>query len=394
MTMQRLIHLLSLFLFATFCADLEQPTKVQKQVIVGAERINAYLPTLRNKRVALTVNHTSMLGNQHLVDTLLAKGIQISKIFAPEHGFRGKADAGEKVDNQQDPQTKLPIISLYGKNKKPSKKQLANVDIVVFDIQDVGVRFYTYISTMHYLMEACASAKIPFMVLDRPNPNGFYVDGPVLDTALRSFVGMHPIPIVHGLTVAELAQMINGENWLSDNMQLDLCIIPCLNYTHSVRYSVPVKPSPNLPNDRAIYLYPSLCLFEGTNISVGRGTKKPFQIIGAPGYENYTFTFIPQSMPGAKHPKHKKKICFGKDLSGNNSYKYHFFLQELIDFYQKAPDREVFFNDFFEKLAGNRTLRKKIEQQLSEETIRESWLPRLANYKKIRKLYLLYEDFE
>ncbi|GAB4342947.1 MAG: DUF1343 domain-containing protein [Flammeovirgaceae bacterium] len=364
----------------------------QNALRTGAERIELYLDLLKNKRVALVVNQTSIVGNTHLVDTLLSLGVKIQKIFAPEHGFRGLADAGEKIDNAIDAKTKIPLVSLYGKNKKPTQEQLTDVDVLVFDIQDVGARFYTYISTMHYVMEACAENQKICLILDRPNPNGHYVDGMILELKHQSFVGMHPIPVVHGLTVGELAKMIVGEKWI--NQDIDLKVVSCENYTHSMPYSLPVRPSPNLPNDRAIALYPSLCFFEGTVVSVGRGTDSPFQVIGAPEYTDFSFSFTPQPSLGAKNPLYNGIKCFGKDLRENVFYENPFFLTELIIFYQKFPKKEIFFNDFFTKLAGTETLRKQIENGMSEKEIRQSWQEGLQKYKLMRKKYLLYPDFE
>ena len=370
-----------------------QSTTAEKKIITGAERLNLYLPLLMNKKVGLIVNHTSLVGNTHLVDTLLSLNIHVKKVFAPEHGFRGKADAGEKVNNEIDSKTGLPIISLYGSNKKPTKAQLADLDIVIFDIQDVGVRFYTYISTMHYAMEACAENKKQLLILDRPNPNGNYVDGPILEPEYSSFVGMHPIPLVHGLTIGELAQMINGEKWLDSGKVASIRVIPCENYTHKDQYSVPVKPSPNLPNDQAIKLYPSLGLFEGTIISMGRGTKFPFQVAGAPDNKYGEFTFTPRSIEGmAKNPPYENQVCYGVDLRKGSIQGLT--LKYLIDFYQKTPNKEKFFNNFFPKLAGNSILKEQIKSGLSEEQIKESWKPELNIYKAIRKKYILYEDFE
>lgn len=365
-----------------------------KEVVVGAARFSEYLPLLEGKRVALVVNQTSLVANVHLVDTLLAQKVNIVKIFAPEHGFRGLADAGQPIDNERDTTTGLPIISLYGARKKPLPEDLADVDVVVFDIQDVGARFYTYITTMHLLMEACAEQGKLFIVLDRPNPNGWYVDGPLLDSCFRSFVGMHPIPIVHGLTVGELARMINGQGWLAGGVTCPLTVIPCLEYDHSQHYSLPVRPSPNLPNDLAIALYPSLCLFEGTIVSVGRGTKVPFQVIGFPEYPHRWFSFIPCSMQGAKNPPYKGQICYGMDLRHINPKRVKFTLQPLLHMYRLAPKKDTFFTPFFDKLAGSDQLRKQIQAGMTEEEIRARWQQDLANYKAMRKKYLLYADFE
>lgn len=375
-------------------------TVLKHSVITGAERTALYLPILTNKRIGAVVNHTSLIGTAHLVDSLLGLGVKVQKIYAPEHGFRGLADAGEEVGDGQDQATGLPIISLYGDHQKPTKTDLAGIDLMVFDIQDVGARFYTYISTMSYLMEACAEENIPLVILDRPNPNGHYVDGPVLEKTYRSFVGLHEVPVVHGMTVGEYAQMVNGEGWLGGGMKCDLTVIPCLNYDHSTYYELPVKPSPNLPNMHAIYLYPSLCFFEGTNVSVGRGTDKQFQVYGAPGFPGGNFSFTPQPGEGAKNPPFEGKRCAGFDLSSLSieTLQTHksLNLNYLIDFYHSFPDKQGFFlkNLFFDKLAGNSTLRKQIMEGKSETEIRESWAAGLSIFKEKRKQYLLYKDFE
>ena len=366
----------------------------QSDIAVGASQFDNYLPLLKDKGVAMVVNQTSTVGDKHIVDLLLAKGVAIKKIFAPEHGFRGDADAGEKVNNTVDSKTGLPLLSLYGKDKKPSKENLEGVDVIIFDIQDVGVRFYTYISTMHYVMEACAEQGKELVIFDRPNPNGDYVDGFVLEQKFQSFIGMHPIPIVHGLTVGELAMMINEEGWLPNKAKCKLNVIKCKNYTHKSKYSLPVRPSPNLPNDRAIFLYPSTCFFEGTVASLGRGTDAPFQMIGYPDYPDKSFSFIPKSTEGAKNPPLKDQVCYGVDLRKTQDWKYRFSFQELIKFYQTAPNKAKFFTDFIHKLAGTERLRTMIEQGKTEEQIRESWRAELAAYKVMRKNYLLYEDFE
>ena len=290
-------------------------TLFAEKIIPAAEKLHTYLPLLKNKQIAVVVNHSSLTAEGHLVDTLLRHGIKVKKIFAPEHGFRGTADAGAHVKNSRDKKTGLPIISLYGKHKKPTKTDLKDIDLILFDIQDVGVRFYTYLSTLHYIMEAGAEQQIPVIVLDRPNPNAHYIDGPVLQKKYRSFVGLHPVPVVYGMTIGEYAKMINGEKWLKEGKQVKLRVIPLANYTHESVYSLPVKPSPNLPNDKAIALYPSLAFFEGTVISAGRGTKKPFQLYGAVKYQVKKFSFIPQSRAGAKYPKFKGRRCYGVDLS-------------------------------------------------------------------------------
>lgn len=368
---------------------------VQKDnILPGAIRTAEYVPMLKNKKVALVVNQTSTIGQKHLVDSLLALEVDITRIFAPEHGFRGAADAGAKIEDGIDTKTQLPIVSLYGKKKKPSKEDLQNVDVVLFDIQDVGVRFYTFISSLHYVMEACAEYDIPLVVLDRPNPNGYYVDGPVLQKEWSSFVGMHPVPIVYGLTIGEYAKMIQGEKWI--DKPIDVSIVQCVNYAHWKTYDLPIKPSPNLPNLRSILLYPSICLFEGTTVSVGRGTQNQFQILGHPSYQS-EFSFTPKSMDGAKYPKHEGQELFGKDLSQLDvreiKDKKRLDFSYLLDFHKKVGSE--FFNDnnFFEKLAGTSELRKQLESNLTEEEIRASWEEDLANYKLIRQKYLLYEDF-
>ncbi len=396
------LFLLNLSCKANSVSTHEVKTENQASVIVGAERFNQYITRLNQKNVGLVVNHSSIVGfpksMTHLLDTLLRQGIAVKKIFTPEHGLRGVADAGEKVKGGIDEKTGLPVVSLYGNKKKPVPEDLADLDVIVFDIQDVGARFYTYISTMHYVMEACAENKKPFLVLDRPNPNGFYVDGPVLDTAFRSFVGMHPVPIVYGMTIGEYAKMINGEKWLKGKKQCELTVIPCMNYDHGTMYNLPVRPSPNLPTMTAIYNYPSLCLFEGTAISVGRGTDKPFMALGYPEFPSGGFGFQPRSQEGAKEPLYEGKICYGIDLSGLPAkyfqQKRAIDLTYLIDLYQKYPYRDKYFNSFFEKLAGNSELRKQIETGKSEEEIRSTWQQELEKFMKVRKKYLLYKDFE
>ena len=373
--------------------NMAKPALEVAPLITGAQQIGRYMPLLKNKKIAMVVNQTSVMGKKHVVDSLLALGLNIKLIYAPEHGFRGEADAGAHISNGIDSQTGLPIFSLYGKNKKPSAEQLKDIDVVIFDIQDVGARFYTYISTMHYVMEACAETNKPLLILDRPNPNGYYVDGPIRDEKLKSFVGMHPIPIVHGLTVGELAQMINGEKWLDNQRTCNITVIPVQNYTHQTRYSLPVKPSPNLPNDLAIQLYPSICLFEGTSVSVGRGTETPFQVLGSPFYTQKNFSFTPKPMPGASNPPHLNEVCYGyklttADVQGKFTVKY------ILDFYRNATYKDKFFTNFFTTLAGTPELKEQIIAGKSEEQIRASWQPALQTYKKMRKQYLLYPDFE
>jgi uncharacterized protein YbbC (DUF1343 family) len=359
-------------------------------IITGAAQLDILLPKLKSQRVALLVNHTSKLGKIHLVDTLLKTGITIQKIFSPEHGFRGTADAGEQVKDGVDPNTNLPLVSLYGNNKKPTAEQLADVDVVIFDLQDVGARFYTYIGSMHYLMEACAQQKKKLIILDRPNPNGSYVDGPLLDMSLKSFVGMHPVPIVHGMTVGEYAQMINGQGWLEGKVICDIDIIKMKNYTHATQYSLPVKPSPNIANDQTVALYPSTCLFEGTTLSVGRGTEHPFEWIGHPDLKNQPFQFTPISIQGmAKNPPHENKVCYGINLE-KEKVKKEVSLKHLISLYKQFPDKEKFFIPFFDKLVGNKMVREQIKLGMSETQIKATWKKDLEQYKKMRAKYLLY----
>jgi len=391
------IILLRVFVIILFAALWQGVLK--GQVITGAARTGEYIPLLKGKRVAVVANPTSMIDETHLVDSLLSLGINIKRIFSPEHGFRGNAEAGALLDNFIDTKTGLAVISLYGNYNKPVKEEMAGLDIVLFDIQDIGVRYYTYISTMHYMMEACAENNIDFLVLDRPNPNGFYVDGPMLDTTWRSFVGMHPVPAVHGMTVAEYAQMINGEEWLKDSVKCALYFVKCLNYTHKTYYDLPVKPSPNLPDLRSVYLFPSLCFFEGTCMSVGRGTDFPFQIFGHPDYPDMGFSFTPRSIEGAAvNPKYKGEVCNGVDLSHIPFNFVHnncrLVLDWLIDAYNNMENKDNFFNNYFDKLAGNSTLREQIIAGKSKWIIYASWKRDIEDFKIIRKKYLLYKDFE
>ena len=360
-----------------------------KPIRTGAEQLDVYLPQLEGKRVGLCVNHSAIVGEKHLLDTLLALDIHVTKVFTPEHGFTGVADAGEKVDYEAG-ESAFELISLYGTNRRPTDDQMAGLDVVVYDIQDVGARFYTYISTMTYLMEACAKNNIPFLVLDRPNPNGSYVDGPVLDTAFRSFVGLHPVPIVHGLTSGEFAKMIVGEGWVADGPGVELDVIPCVNWDHSMPYTLPLKPSPNLPDDQSIALYPSMCLFEQTLFSVGRGTDRAFVHIGHPDYPDTSYFFTPMSREGASSPLFEGEKCFGVDYA-QEPIQYVFTVQPLIDMYA-AMDRKDFFKPYFYRLAGNKTLQKQIEQGLTETEIRSSWEPALTAFKNKRKKYLLYSE--
>jgi uncharacterized protein YbbC (DUF1343 family) len=403
---------LSCFLICIF----SKSAIAQSKIIAGAERMDVYLPMLKGKTVAVFANQTSMVGKKHLVDTLVKRGIKVLKIFGPEHGFRGDADAGEKVTGYIDKQTGIEVISLYGTHNKPTKEELANVDVMIFDIQDVGVRFYTFISSLEYYIDAALENSKPLLILDRPNPNGFYVDGPVLDTAFRSFVGRQPIPIVYGLTIGEYAMMIAGEKWLtpkanekysyylhaknSKDTSFHFLVIKCQNYDHKSKYILPIKPSPNLPEIQSVYWYPSTCFFEGTNLSEGRGTEKPFQYFGHPSLPKTLFSFTPHSMEGAKDPKLKDKVCYGWNLSGtpeqvlkqvNNKIQLKWILQA----YKLFPDKDKFFlnTKSLDRLAGNNILMQQIKSGLSEDEIRKSWEPALSRYKAIRKKYLLYKDF-
>ncbi|WP_420811474.1 exo-beta-N-acetylmuramidase NamZ domain-containing protein [Microbulbifer mangrovi] len=361
----------------------------------GAEQADLYLPLLRNQKVGLVVNQTSRVGELHLIDFLQQRQVSLQKIFALEHGVRGNVENGGKVEDGIDGPSGLPIVSLYGGNYAPSAENLAELDWLVFDIQDVGVRFYTYISSLHYLMQACADHQVPLMVLDRPNPNGDYIDGPVLEKSFQSFVGMHPIPLVHGMTVGELAQMINGEGWLEGGAQCALTVIPAANYRKSMAYSLPVRPSPNLPNDLSIRLYPSLGLFEGTTVSVGRGTAFPFQVLGHPDDRQGTFAFTPQPVAGAsENPKHKGTSLKGDDLRNADS-RVRFSLEPLLSWsLRTGVSPEVFFSRprFFDKLAGTDQLRKAIMDGASAEKIRDSWQADLAAYREQRQPYLLYPE--
>lgn len=382
-------------LFICWLAVLQATAQVKN----GADRLEELFPLLENKRISLVVNQTSLVQNVHLLDTLYNKGVHITQVFAPEHGFRGDADAGEFIKNGKDYRTQVPIISLYGKNKKPQPSQLQQTDIMIFDIQDVGARFYTYISTMFYVMQACAENNKELIILDRPNPCD-YVDGPVLDMKYKSFVGILPIPILHGCTIGELAQMINGEGWLGNNLQCPLKVITIEDWKHGQPYSLPVKPSPNLPNDQAIALYPSLCPFEGTSVSVGRGTDFPFQIIGSPTTKNLKFRFMPHSMKGSdKHPLHQDTYCYGLNLSSEKNIPKGFSLQYVIQFYNyfqnltKHAEKDFFTRPhWFDLLMGTNQVRLDILKNKTEEQIRSAWQKKLNQYKEIRKKYLLYED--
>ena len=363
---------------------------------VGAKRSDLYLQKLYDKRVALVTNQTGLVDTIHIVDFLLDNDINLVKIFSPEHGFRGTIDRGENFKYELDIKTGIPIVPMYGSNRKPKADQLKDVELVIFDIQDVGARFYTYISSMHYMMEACAENNIKLIILDRPNPLGDYVDGPVLDIKYRSFVGMHPIPVVHGLTVGELALMINGEAWLKDEIKCNLEVIKIENYDHSKSWHLDVKPSPNLPNDMAVRLYPSLCFFEATKVSIGRGTEFPFQVIGYPEKKFGEFSFVPEDIPGMQmNPVQEGKTCYGIDLK-NSSLDTYFSLQYIIEFAGKFENRAdmITNRNWFNLLAGNSLLADQIIKGMTEEEIRKTWQKDLDEYKKMRKKYLLYLDFE
>lgn len=360
------------------------------EIKTGADNYEKYLPILKDKKVGVVTNQTGILSNKtHLVDFLLEKKINIQKIYAPEHGFRGTADAGELVKDGKDTKTGIAIISLYGDNKKPKPEQLAGIDILIFDLQDVGARFYTYISSLHYVMEACAENKIPLLIFDRPNPNGNTIDGPILEKENSSFIGMHPIPVLHGLTIGEYGKMINGEKWLKNGIQCDLTVIPCLNYNKEMNYPLPVKPSPNLPNDQAINLYASLCFFEGTNVSLGRGTEQQFQIYGSPFLPKTNFSFTPKPNFGSKDPLHNGKVCYGEDLSKTPRVK-GIELKWLLKAYATTSDKTKFFIPFFTKLAGTKKLQEQIETGMTETEIKKSWEKGLEDFRKIRKKYEIY----
>lgn len=407
---------LSSFFIQTIQAQVINTTSGQN-VFTGAERLNVYLPFLKDKKVGVFANQTSLVGQAHLIDTLKKLGINVTLIFGPEHGFRGTADAGEKVNTGIDPQTGIPVISLYGEKKKPDQQDLEKVDVLIFDIQDVGCRFYTYINSMQDFLEAALENHKPLLLLDRPNPNGFYVDGPVLDKNFSSDVGYQPIPICYGMTMGEYAMMLLGEKWLSEKANqinaynittqpttdtpFHFLVIKCKNYTHKTLYQLPVKPSPNLPDMQSVYLYPSTCFFEGTVLSEGRGTDKPFQVFGHPLYPKSMYGFIPMPNAGAKHPKHNFDTCYGWNLSGTvdivlQEVDQHIQLKWLLEAYQLFPGKDSFFlaSHFFDRLAGNDVLRKQIIDGLPETQIRKSWENGLKRFKAIRKKYLLYDDFE
>ena len=363
------------------------------EIKTGAEQTDRYLSELQEKNVGIITNQSGIIGKTHIVDSLLSSGIKIIRIFSPEHGFRGDADAGEHIKSGNDAKTGINVVSLYGSNKKPTKKQLENIDIMIFDLQDVGVRFYTYISTMHYVMEACAENNIPLIILDRPNPNGHIVDGPVLDTNFRSFVGMHPVPVLHGMTVGEYARMINGEKWLKNGIHCELTVIACENYNHNMKYKLPVAPSPNLRNSNAIALYPHLCFFEATKVSVGRGTDFPFEVFGSPDFPDSLFNFKPVGGYGSKHPKYENVVCYGYDLRSEvtpnfESLNLDYLIKASTLYKNKAEWIES--ASFFDKLAGGDQLRIQLKNGLSESEIRNSWQADLIKFNKIRTAYLIY----
>ena len=387
-----------LFVVVLLSCGNRPSAQIQEKIVVGANQLNLYLPLLKEKNVGIVANQTSVIfknnsseAHTHLVDSLFSLGVSIKKVFAPEHGYRGKADAGEYVKDGVDIKTGLPIVSLYGSNRKPDPEALKDLDVVIFDVQDVGVRFYTFTSTLHYVMETCAALNIPVLVLDRPNPNSHYIDGPILELEHKSFVGMHPVPVTHGMTIGEYAKMINGEGWLKAGVQCSLRIIPVDNYHHKKNYNLPIKPSPNLPNGKAINLYPSLCFFEGTNVSSGRGTETQFQIFGSPflNPEKFTYHFTPKPNKGAKNPKHKAIKCYGWDLRSLEVLD-SINLTWLIDAYKYSSEKEGFFNPFFTKLAGQTKLQAQIKNGLDVAEIRKSWQKGLEKFKKIRANYLLY----
>lgn len=378
--------------------QVNNSVKTINDLKVGADHTQEYVPLLKGKSVAIAANQSSVIRQTHLVDSLLALGVNVKKVFCPEHGFRGVVDAGKKVKTYKDDKTGLPIVSLYGKNKKPTPVDLQSIDVVVFDIQDVGVRFYTYLSTLHYIMEACAENKKQVIVLDRPNPNGYYIDGPVMEDAYKSFLGLHPVPVVYGMTIGEYAQMINGEGWLKGGIKCNLKVVKLQNYNHTDYYELPIRPSPNLPNMAAVYLYPSLGLFEGTVVAVGRGTDKPFQVIGHPTMQNTNYTFTPQPTEGAMNPKYSGQEChgfnlyqFGKEYMKDTKKIYLFWLEGT---YKNTPDKATFFDENFNYHAGNATLQKQIKDGVSEAEIRNSWQEGITKFKAVRKKYLLYKDFE
>ena len=395
--MNKTIRLALAVLALAMCATAAQAKDAE--VVMGAARTDTYVPMLKGKRIALLSNMTGMVGNKHTLDIMLENGLNVTTIFSPEHGFRGTADAGEKVSSSVDPKTGIPIASLYeGKSHRPSKETMSKFDVIAVDIQDVGLRFYTYYITMVNLMEAAAMYDKEFVVFDRPNPNGMYVDGPMLNMKYRSGVGRLPIPAVHGLTMGEIALMANGEGWLDNGLKVKhLTVVCCLNYTHQTRYRLPIAPSPNLPNMTSIYLYPSTCLFEGTDVSLGRGTKKPFQIYGHPAMKGkgYKFSFTPKSVAGAKNPPQLGKKCYGRDLSRLSDEEIiakGMNLEYVIDAYRACGLGDKFFTSFFEKLTGDLSVREMIEQGKTNDEIKATWQPGLEQFKQLRRRYLIYDE--
>ncbi len=388
-----IIKFKSTFFLILICFSYLSFSQNNNQLTLGADQIELFIDDLKGKNVAIVANQTSKIKSDkkyiHIIDSLLILNINIKKVFSPEHGFRGIADAGEKVEDGIDLKTGLPIISLHGSNKKPTSDQIKDIDVVIFDIQDVGVRFYTYISTLHLVMEAVAENNKRLIILDRPNPNGHYIDGPILEDKFKSFVGMHPVPIVHGMTIGEFGMMINNEGWLKNKINCDLKVIPIKNYDRTIIYELPVKPSPNLPNKKSINLYPSLCFFEQTPISIGRGTEMQFQIMGNPNWRKTGFKFKPQSMSGAKSPKHLNQICNGIDLRNHPCLK-EINLEWIIYAYNKSKNKSSFFRSGFNRLAGNDKLQNQIINGISEEEIKLSWKKGIENFKTIRSKYLLY----
>ncbi len=395
-SLRHFLFIFSILISTVACSQKDSPMLVgYDQIISGDQQIDMYIPFLKDKKVGIVAHHASMIGDVQLIDTLQNRGINIVKIFCPEHGFRGTADAGEVITDDIDPATGIPIFSLYGKFKKPPQEELQDIDMMVFDLQDVGVRFFTYISTLAYIMEACAENGIPLIVLDRPNPNGFYIDGPVLEEGFESFIGLHKTPIVYGMTIGEYALMVNGEGWLNGQQSCDLTVIPLKNYNHNYIVKLPVKPSPNLPNWKAVYLYPSLCLFEGTIMSIGRGTDKPFQVYGNPDFYLGSFMFTPEPRPGATNPKFNGISCYGQNLEeyaeNYDKMPAQLNLTWLLSSYKLLHKDHVFFTAYFEKLAGTDKLRKQIEAGYQENEIRKSWEEELETFRKIREKYLLYD---
>ncbi|MBN2215619.1 MAG: DUF1343 domain-containing protein [Bacteroidales bacterium] len=394
----RKIILFILFMASISSASCQDNAGIENTIITGAEQTHEYLPLLKDKKVGMVINRSSIIGKTSLVDSMLSHGIDVGVILSPEHGYGGTGDAGEYIYDKEDVETGITIVSLYHKKRKPAAEDLNGLDMVVFDLQDVGVRFYTYISTLHYVMESCAENNIPLLVLDRPNPNGHYVDGPVLEPAYRSFLGMHRIPVVYGLTIGELACMINNEGWLKDGIRCNLRVVPCRNYTHHSFYELPVNPSPNLRSMKAVYLYPTLGLFTGTVMSMGRGTEFPFLVVGHPEFADRVFSYIPVSGTGAKNPKYNGQVCYGIDLrrysldSLRNMKRIDISLIQYV--YSQMNKCVSFFNNSFNAHAGNGKLKEQLVQGLTPEEIRESWEPELTKYKIIRKKYLLYPDFD